>query len=68
VEARDLAAVDEIGVKRIGREVRILVATDWMPVAERDVAVAAAVRDADRAALLLAPNTRYGNASSQITW
>ena len=47
------AAIDDIGIERIGRDVAILDHADGMPVAKRDRAVVAAARDADRAALLL---------------
>ena len=53
IEPRSLAAVDEIRMKRIGRDVAILFNTDSTPVAESDRAVIAATLHARRAALLL---------------
>ena len=52
-EARELPAVDDVGVERIRRDVPVLLGADGMPVAESDRAVVAAARDRDRAALLL---------------
>src|SRR5207249_1963135 len=54
VEAGDLAAVDDVRVERVGGDVAVLLDADRVPVAEGDVAVAAAAGRADRAALLLA--------------
>ena len=54
VEARDLAAVDDVGIERIGRDVAVLLDADRVPVAKRDRAVVAAAGDAGRSALLLA--------------
>ena len=54
VEARHLAAVDDVGVERIGRDVAVLLDADRVPIAKRDLPVVAAARDARRAALLLA--------------
>ena len=46
VEARDLSAVDDIRIERIGRDVAVLLDADRMPVAKRDRAVVAAAYDA----------------------
>jgi len=54
VEARDLAAVHDVGVQRIGGHVAVLLGTDGMPLADSDLAVGAAAQDAGRSALLLA--------------
>ena len=56
MELRDFssaAAVDKIGIERIGRDVSVLDHADRMPVAEGDGAVVAAAGNADRTALLL---------------
>src|SRR5262249_16103889 len=53
VEARHLAAVDEVGVERVGRDIAVLLHADRVPVAEGDLAVAAAAAHAGRPALLL---------------
>ena len=54
VVSRDLAAVDDVGVQRIGHGVAVFLDADRMPLAERNHPVAAAAGDAGRAALLLA--------------
>ena len=54
VEARDLAAEDDVGVERIGDGVAILFDADRRPFAESELAVIAAAGDAGGAALLLA--------------
>ncbi len=55
VPARDApAAVDDVGVERVGRGVAVFVDADGPPLAEGDPAVVAPARDAGRAALLLA--------------
>src|SRR5205085_3694743 len=54
VEARELAAVDEVRVRGVGGDVAVLFRADRAPVAERDRAVVAAAGGSDRAALLLA--------------
>ena len=46
-------AVYDVGVERIGRDVSVFDHSDRMPVAKRDLAVIAATRNTDRAALLL---------------
>ena len=53
VEADDAAAVDDVRVQRIRRDVGVLVGADTHPVAERDLPAVAAARDPDRTALLL---------------
>ena len=53
VVARDLAAVDDVAVQRIGHGVAVLLDADRMPLAERDHPVVAAARHAGRAAFLL---------------
>ena len=60
VEARHLAAVDDVGVERVGRDVAVLFDADRVPFAEGDLAVVAAARDAGRAALLLAAADAVG--------
>src|SRR5205085_8870015 len=47
VEARELAAIDEVRVERVGRDVAVLFCADGAPIAERDRAVVAATRRAD---------------------
>ena len=54
IVTRQLAAVDDVRIERIGRDVAVFFRGDRMPVAESDLAVVAAARDADRAAFLLA--------------
>ena len=54
IEARHLAAVNDVGIERIGRDVAVFFDAHRLPVAEGDLAVIAAAGDADRAALLLA--------------
>src|SRR5262249_35081536 len=49
-----LAAVDQVRVERVGGDVAVLLDANGVPVAEGDLAVAAAAGDAGRAALLLA--------------
>ena len=53
VELRGLAAVDDVRIERIRRDVSILFHTDRMPLAERDLAVVATRRNARRPRLLL---------------
>src|SRR5689334_5198914 len=53
VVARRFAAVDEIGVKRIGGDVAIFFNADGMPIAESNLPVVAAAGDGGGAALLL---------------
>src|SRR3954453_8038550 len=53
IVARNLAAINDVGIERIGDDVAIFLRGDWMPLAERDRAVVAAAGDADRATLLL---------------
>ena len=53
VELRAVAAVDDVGIERIGRDVVVLLGADGMPVAEGDGAIVAAAGDAGGAALLL---------------
>ncbi len=53
IEARHLAAVHQIGIERIRRDVAVLLHTDGQPLAERDLSVVAAAGDARRPALLL---------------
>src|SRR5205085_5827619 len=53
-EARELAAVDDVRVKRVRGDVAVLFRADRSPVAEGYRAVVAAARRPDRAALLLA--------------
>ena len=53
VELRALAAVDDVGIERIGRDVAVLVGADGVPVAKGDLAVVAAAGDTGGAALLL---------------
>src|SRR5271157_610248 len=50
----DCAAVDDIRIQRVGRDVSVLFGAHRMPLAKRDLAVVAAARDAHRPALLLA--------------
>jgi hypothetical protein len=54
IEARQLAAVDDVRVERIGDNVAVFLGRDRMPVAKSDPAIIAAAGDADRAAFLLA--------------
>ena len=54
VVARDLAAVHDVRIERIGRRVAVFLHADRMPLAKRDLAVVAAARDAHRSAVLLA--------------
>ena len=54
VVARELAAIDDVGIERIGHHVAVLFRRHRMPVAKGDLAVVAAAGDAHRAALLLA--------------
>ena len=54
VVARELAAVDDVGVERVGRDVAVLLDRHRVPVAEGDPPVVRAARDTGRAALLLA--------------
>src|SRR5207244_3855828 len=54
VETADLAAIDEIGIERIGRDVAVLFDADRTPFAKGDLAIVAPAGDAGRAALLLA--------------
>src|SRR6185437_5491059 len=49
----DLAAIDDVGVERIGRDVAVLLDAHRVPIAQRDLPVIAAAGDADRAAFLL---------------
>ena len=56
------AAVNEIGVERVGRDIRVLFATHRMPFAEGDLAIVAAARHAHRSALLLAAIDVVGDA------
>jgi hypothetical protein len=63
VELRDLAAaaaVDNVRVERIGRDVAIFDDAHGMPLAEGDGAIVAAAGDADRTALLLAAANAIG--------
>ncbi len=53
IEARHLAAVDNIGIQRIGRDVAVFFDAHRMPVAKRDLAIVAAAGNARGAALLL---------------
>ena len=53
VVARDLSAVHDVRIERIGRRVAVLLHRDRMPLAHRDVSVVAAARDAHRSAVLL---------------
>ena len=53
VVSRDLAAVDDVGVERIGRDVAVLLDANRMPFAEGDLPVVATTRYARRPALLL---------------
>src|SRR5205809_1530068 len=54
VEARDLSAVYDVGVQRIGSDIAVLLRADGTPLPERDLAVVAAAHDAGGSALLLA--------------
>src|SRR5439155_21735662 len=54
VELRDLAAVDDVGVERVGGDVAVLLDADRVPIAEGNLPVAAAATHAGGAALLLA--------------
>src|SRR3954453_20345987 len=54
IVAGNLAAIDDVGIERIGDDVAIFLRGDGMPFAERDCALIAATGDAERAALLLA--------------
>src|SRR6185436_11045487 len=60
IEARDLAAVDDIGIQRVGRDVAILFDANRVPIAYGDLAVVAAARNACGAALLLAAAQAIG--------
>src|ERR1019366_10085818 len=53
-EARELPAVDDVGVERVRRDVPVLLRADGVPVAEADRTAVAPARNRDRAALLLA--------------
>ena len=53
VEARGFAAVNQIGMQRIGRDVSIFFDAHRMPIAKSDFAPVAAAGDAGRAAFLL---------------
>ena len=54
IEPHDAAAIDQIGVQRIGRHKAIFVGAHPHPVAEGDLAAVAAAGDADGTAFLLA--------------
>ena len=56
--SRQLAAVDDVGIERIGHHVAVFFGSHGMPVAEGDLAVVAAAGDASRTALLLAAAQR----------
>src|SRR5580692_6582250 len=53
VEARGFAAVDQIGMQRIGRHVSIFFGADRMPIAKSDFSPVAAAGDSGRATFLL---------------
>ena len=53
VEAKDPAAVNDIGIEGIGRDIGVLVRAYADPVAEGDLPAVAAAGDADGAAFLL---------------
>src|SRR6185295_7224575 len=53
IEARDLAAVNDVWVQRIRRDVSVFFDADRMPFAKGDLAVVASTGDSNRAALLL---------------
>src|SRR5689334_7554600 len=48
------ATINDVWIERIGRDVRIFVGSDGMPVMEGDLAIVATAQRAGRAALLLA--------------
>ena len=54
VVARQFAAIDDVGIKRISHDVAILLGSNRVPIAKSDCAVIAAASDSDGAALLLA--------------
>src|SRR5437879_7274378 len=54
VEARDLSAVYDVGVQRIGSDIAVLLRADGTPLPERDLSVVAAAHDSGGPALLLA--------------
>ena len=54
VEARHLAAIDDAGMQRVGRDVAVLFGADGMPVAKRERAVVTAREHLGAPALLLA--------------
>src|SRR5882762_11764842 len=54
IVARELSAIDDIGVERVRRHIAIFLSSDGMPFAESDLAIVATAGDAGRAALLLA--------------
>src|SRR4029077_16778068 len=54
IESRQLTAKDNVGIERIGNDVTIFLGRDWLPIAERDLALIAAAFDSDRTAFLLA--------------
>src|SRR5207302_4786866 len=60
VVAGQLAAVHDFGIARVGRGVAVLLDPDGAPVAEGDLSVRSAARDAGRAALLLAAADTVG--------
>jgi hypothetical protein len=53
VEASDLAAIDKVGIQRIGRDVAVLFDAYGVPVAEADAAVITAALDSSGTAFLL---------------
>src|SRR5207248_8904479 len=54
IVTRQLAAIDHLGIERIGDNVAIFLGRDRVPIAEGDRAIIAAAGDSDRTALLLA--------------
>ena len=54
IETGHLAAVNDVRVERIGRDIAIFLDADGVPLAESDLAIVAAADDAGRAAFLLA--------------
>ena len=53
IEAREPAAVNDVGILRRGRDVAVFLRADRLPVAKSDRAVRPAAGDSDRAAFLL---------------
>src|SRR5205809_2797826 len=53
IVARQLSAIDHIGIERIGDDITIFLGRDRVPITKGDGAIIAAAGDSDRTALLL---------------